>query len=343
VPPPLEPDGGDEPSLREYADVLVASRGLIASIVAVTTALGGAYALLATPIYRSDVLVQVEDQKAGQGLLGDLSAAFGDSTPAEAEIEILRSRAIIGDAVDELKLDLVVRPRRFPFLGGFLARRHDPADGIAGAFLRLSSYGWGGERLRLDRLDLPERLYGEPLVLVAGEGGRYVLRDPDGATLLEGEAGKAAAANGAGAFVAELSARPGTEFQVARLRRDAAIADLQEGLRISEKGKKTGILQLALEGDDPARTAAILDALSRAYVRRNVERKSAEAGKTLEFLEGQLPELRGNLDAAETQYETTARTRAAWTCRSRRRPPSRARSRSRRRSRRSRSSMRPSG
>jgi tyrosine-protein kinase Etk/Wzc len=301
--PPPEP-GDDEPSLREYLDVLVGARKLIVAAVVAAAALGGAYALLATPVYRSDALVQVEDHKAGTGLLGDLTAAFGDSTPAEAEIEILRSRAIVGDAVDGLRLDLVARPRRFPLLGGFLARRHDAEGGVAAAFLGLSSFGWGGEQLKLDRLDLPDRLYGKPLTLVAGDGGRYTLRDPDGQTVLEGEVGKAAAGNGAGAFVAELVARPGTEFRVARLRRDTAISDLQEQLRISEKGKKTGILQLALEGDDPARVAAILDSLSRAYVRRNVERKSAEAEKTLAFLEAQLPELRGNLDAAETEYES---------------------------------------
>ena len=131
-------------------------------------------------------------------------------------------------------------------------------------------------------------------MLVAGEGGRYVLRDPDGATLLEGEVGQGRRRERRRRVRRRARrARPGTQFQVARLRRDAAIAELQEDLRISEKGKKTGILQLALEGDDPARIAAILDALSRAYVRRNVERKSAEAEKTLEFLEAQLPELRG--------------------------------------------------
>ena len=154
--PPPDP-GEDEPSLREYLDVLVGGRRLIAAVVVAAAVLGGAYALLATPIYRSDVLVQVEDQKAGTGLLGDLTAAFGDSTPAEAEIEILRSRAIVGDAVDELKLDLVARPSRFPVLGGFLARHHDPVEGVAGAFLGLSSFGWGGERIKIDRLDVPEQ------------------------------------------------------------------------------------------------------------------------------------------------------------------------------------------
>ncbi len=175
--PPPEP-GDDEPSLREDLDVLVGARGLIAAAVVAAGAIGLAYALLATPVYRSDALVQVEDQKAGHGLLGDLSAAFGDSTPAEAEI--LRSRAVVGDVVDELKLDLVAQPRRFPLLGGFLARRHDPADGVAGA------------------------------------------------------------------FIVELSARPGTEFQVARLRRDAAIAGIQDLAHLGEAGKRVAVVEADL-------------------------------------------------------------------------------------------------
>ena len=69
--------------------------------------------------------------------------------------------------------------------------------------------------------------------------------------------------------------------------------DLQTDLRISEKGKKTGILTIALEGKDPNKISAILDAVSRTYLRQNVERKSAEAAKTLEFLEEQLPLLKG--------------------------------------------------
>jgi len=46
--------------------------------------------VLATPIYRSDSLVEVEDKKAAKGLLGDFSSLLGETSFADTEIEILR-------------------------------------------------------------------------------------------------------------------------------------------------------------------------------------------------------------------------------------------------------------
>lgn len=303
-PPPLDPrldDGDDEVSLAEYLDVLVRGRWIIAACAALALVLGVAYALLATPVFRADALVQVEDKKAGLAGLSDLSSMFGEASPAETEIEILRSRSVVGAVVDELGLEVEAEPRRFPLLGGAVARRYT-GEGPRAAPPGLGAFGWGGERISVGRLEVSPALEKEPLTLVAREGGGFALRGPDG-PLLEGAVGKATAGGGVTVFVAELVARPGTEFRLVHRPRQAVISELQEDLRVSEKGKKTGVLQLALEGEDPARTAAILDALSRAYLRQNVDRKNAEAAKTLEFLDGQLPELRANLDKAERELE----------------------------------------
>jgi tyrosine-protein kinase Etk/Wzc len=299
-------DGGgdDGVSLAEYVDVLVEGRWLIGAIAAVAVVLGAGYAFVATPIYRSDVLVQVEQKKGGMGGLDDLSGLFGESSPAETEIEILRSRSLVGQVVDELKLDVVAEPRRFPLFGKALAKRHAEEE-PAGAFLGFGSFGWGGERISVQRLELSPRWEDseDPFVLVAGAEGAYTVRAGD-QELVAGRVGKAAEGNGVALFVSELRARPGTEFAIAKLSRDEVVAEFQRDLRIAEKGKKTGVLQLALEGPDRARIAAVLDSLSQAYLRQNVERKSAEAEKTLAFLETQLPELKGKLDAAEAELET---------------------------------------
>jgi tyrosine-protein kinase Etk/Wzc len=300
--PPAEPPG-DEVSLAEYLDVLVTGRWILAAAVGLAFAIGGAYAFLATPVYRSDALVQVEDPKATKGFLGDLSDAFGESSPAETEIEILRSRSIVGAVVDELNLVTEAEPRRFPLVGDAVARRNGGRE-VAGAPVGLRAYGWGGEVIRVDRLEVRDDLEGERLTLVAGDGARFAVLDPDGGRLLEGEVGVPAAGGGVQLFVSELRARPGLEFGLVRKDRDATVAGLQGALRIAEKGKKTGMLRLALDGEEPARVAATLDALAHAYVRQNVERRSAEARKTLEFLEAQLPILRGRLEAAEAELES---------------------------------------
>ena len=55
------------------------------------------YVLLAVPRYRADILVQVEDKTPGAGgTLDDLSLMMGGKTPAETEIEIIRSRYLVG-------------------------------------------------------------------------------------------------------------------------------------------------------------------------------------------------------------------------------------------------------
>ncbi len=300
---PVEPPQGDdaEPSLREYVDAVIEGRWIVAGAAALALAAGAAAAFLETPVYRSDALVQVEDRKGDGNFLADLSGAFGDASPAETEIEVLRSRAMLGAVARELRLDVVATPRRFPVLGAALARRHG-GDAVADAFLG-RAWGWGGERIRVDRLDVPAPLVGAHLTLVSGEAGRYDLLGPDGVRLAAGEVGRAASGGGVELFVSELRARPGLEFTLVRRRHDEVVAALQQGVRVAEKGKKTGILQLTLEGPSPQGVAAILDALANAYVRQNVERRSAEAEKTLGFLQTQLPALRGNLDAAEVELE----------------------------------------
>jgi tyrosine-protein kinase Etk/Wzc len=303
LPLPAYEADADEVSLREYLDVLVGGRWIVALATAVAVALGGTYAFLAAPVYRSDALVQVEDKKSMGGLLGDLSSMMGEASPAETEIEILKSRALVGAAVRELRLDVRASPRRFPVVGGAIARRQ-ASDHVAGALFGFRRYGWGGERISVDRLEVPPALVGKPLTLVAGEGAGFRILDPDGDLLVAGEVGKPASGGGVEVFVSELRARPALEFVLVRRDRDEAIKDLQEDLRIAEKGKKTGILSLTLDGRDPREVAGILDALAQAYVRQNVERRSAEAEKTLEFLGSQLPSLRANLDAAERQLES---------------------------------------
>lgn len=300
-PDPRLEDGDDEVSLGEYLDVLARGRWIIAACTALVLLAGVAYALLATPVHRADALVQVEDRKGGLGGLSDLSALVGESSPAETEIEILRSRTVVGAVVDQLGLEIDAGPRYFPILGRAIARWHD-GEAPRGAVLGLGGFAWGGERITVGRLEVPPSLEKEELRLEAREGGRFALAGPDG-PLLEGEVGKAASGGGVSIFVSELVARPGTGFTVTHWPRQTVISGLQEDLRISEKGKKTGVLQVALEGEDPSRTAAILDALSSAYLRQNVERKSAEAAKTLEFLEGQLPELKTQLESSERELE----------------------------------------
>jgi tyrosine-protein kinase Etk/Wzc len=294
-PPPVEE--GDGGSLHEYIGTLLASRGLVLSIALSAVVLGLLYAKLATPIYRSDTLIQVEEKKKGIAGLEDIAGVFPTESAADTEIEILRSRSLLSEVVEKLGLDVVAVPRRFPIVGAAIARGHRGSD-VVSAPLGLSRFAWGGERITADRLEVPPVMDNEKLILVAGEGGRYALLGPDGERLFEGEVGKSGTGPVA-VFVSELRARAGTQFVLVKRPKQEVIEKLQKDLVISEKGRKTGIIRVELFGRDVARVVRTLDALAGAYVRQNVDRRSEEAEKTLRFISSQLPELKARLDKAE--------------------------------------------
>jgi tyrosine-protein kinase Etk/Wzc len=288
-------------TLVQLAWTVFERRWTVVAITSAFIAAAAAYLFVASPTYRSSVLVQIAGGKKALPGLEDVSAAFEDSSPADAEIRIMQSRTAAESVVDQLGLDIQAHPRRLPIVGAAIARRHRGAQPAPAPF-GLVRYGWGGERIRVDRLSVPGELVGRPLVLTAlGDGGYQV--SEGGTVLLRGRVGAVARGDSPAGptemLVGELVARPGTELWVTKLSREDVVAELQQALRIEEKVAKTGVVEVTLEGPEPARVAVILRALSQLYVRQSLERRSADAAKMLEFLNGQLPMLKGRMERAE--------------------------------------------
>lgn len=268
-------------------------------------AFGGiAYALLTTPVYQANAVIQIEEKSQGIGsLLGDAAGGdmFATASAAATEIELLKSRKVIGQAVDNLKLDIVAEPKLFPVIGSFFYRRFSP-DGeqtVADAFMGFDSYAWGGERIDIFQLEVPSSREGKLLLLRAGDNGAYTLHNEDGDALVSGVVGEPLVDQGFRVQVAEMTARPGTDFLVTKRNELSTILSYQREVNVSEKGRDSGILSLSLESPKPRHAVSTLDEIARLYVRQNVERKSAEAQQSLDFLEQQLPEVRMQLEKAE--------------------------------------------
>jgi tyrosine-protein kinase Etk/Wzc len=287
---PLVPAAlGGESSVRDLVRTLYEQRWLIAGVALAILGLSVVYLLWARPVYESRVVVQVEDTSRTLAGLEDISAILSEKRPADTEIAIMRSQVILGTVVSQLGLDVEATPEQ-SFLDRVLHR--DP-----------------GARVQLRELVVPDALLERPLVLTAAGEGRYELATAEGEKLLEGELGRRAATDASEAegaleiVVSELEALPGTRFAVRRRDRGEVIEALRESLEISEATKGTGIIEVTLRGEDPHRVAAILNAFASAYLRQNVERKSAEAEHTLEFLDAQLPVLKRSVERAEAALE----------------------------------------
>ena len=302
--PLAEMQDDDEIDLLGLLDVLLDARWLIAGITALVLVLGGAYAFLSSPIYEANSLIQVEDSKPGAaGALGDAASLFDIKSPATAEMEILRSRLVVGKSVDDLQLYVTATPKYLPLVGRWLGRHATELSNPG--FMGMGGYVSGTEAIRLGLLEVPAALEGKPLLLVATEGG-FKLRGPEDELLVQGKTGTPASFGSDQSqgriLVTELKAKPGAYFIVSRSSRLGVIEQLQKSLAISEQGKQSGVISVTLQGNDPQKIARTLNAVGTNYVRQNVERKSAEAEKSLDFLGGFLPQLKKQLEESEVRF-----------------------------------------
>ncbi|OVZ59912.1 tyrosine protein kinase [Pigmentiphaga sp. NML030171] len=295
----------DHAILAHYLDIILENKWVISIVTALFLAAGIAYAYLTKPIYQSDLLIQVEDGQVGvRGLLGETADALTGKTAASAELEILRSRLVVAEAVDNLKLTILARPKYFPIFGEWWASKKTDLStpGIFG----YGGYVWGSEQIAVDELEVPVALQGKIIELTAAGAGEYSLVSEGFNGEVKGRVGqRETLETNVGPItiiVSRLDAKAGAKFEIASFSRLLTIRELQASLDISEKGKQSGVIGATLEGTDPVRTAQILSEIGKQYITQNVERRSAEAEKSLEFLDKQLPTLKKEVEQAEERY-----------------------------------------
>lgn len=283
--------GTDEVDIGKLFGILIDNRWLIIITTFIFAVVGISYALLATPIYKADALIQIEEKSTGMPALGgDMADMFGGGeSSATTETEIIKSRMVLGETVDKLNLTTVVSPEYLPIIGKGLARLMGEQH-----FIHVSRFMVADGREQ----------GGYQIVVTNAEQGEYQLNDSDGRKVLIGKMGELAQANGYQLFVTDLQAVKGAEFALSKISRLDAIQNLQSNLAVAEQGKQTGILQLSMTGENRADIKAIVDDISKNYFLQNVERNSAEAENSLVFLKQHLPEIKTQLTVAEDKLNT---------------------------------------
>jgi tyrosine-protein kinase Etk/Wzc len=273
---------------------------LIGTLAVFFAMAGLVYATLTTPIYQADALVQVE-KKSGTISGADMSQLLGakESSDTSTEIEILRSRLILGQVVDQTDLDIEIQPHSLPVVGDWLRRKGISRPG----FWEGRPSVWGGESLTVSELVTGHESGTQSFVLQSLGNGQYQLFDTQGAELAQGSVGQKLIVEEPWVelVVAELKAPAGAKFTIIKKSRLAAINNLKNRLEVLAQGKDTGILRLVLEGPDRQELVRSLNATNQVFLTQNIARQAAEAEKSLAFLEEQAPQVRAELNAAENR------------------------------------------
>ena len=272
----------DEIDLRRLVGVLLDAKWLIIGITFIFMLGGVAYALLATPIYKADALLQVEKKSSGMpALSGEMADMFSQESEADTEIQIMTSRMVIGAVVDQLDLTTVSQPDYMPIVGEFLARRSE-----------------GNDELTIDTFKVPQYALGKTTQLTLLDENRYELTFDD-EVVLKGKIGELAEQGDWQLDITRAQASNTQSFELTKLSRLQAINNWKSRLAVGEKGRKTGILTASITYHDGEQATQVLDAITNEYMLQNIRRNAAEAQKSLDFVQEQLPELKAELTAAE--------------------------------------------
>lgn len=296
----------DDITVGDVIGFFVGGKWIIAISLLAGLLVAAAYNIIATPVYSTDALVQLEAKNGSMmsEAMTEIAAVSGISdTPIPAEVEIIKSRTITNKTVEALGLNVLVQPLYFPLVGEAIARRRvnnqRPADPMFG----LRKYAWGGERVVMGSVQVPPALIDVPMKMVAGNNGTYSLFGRGDSKILDGKVGEPAQGDhrlgDIEIFVRELVARPGTEFMLIKLGARAASSMITNSLVVAEKVSGSRVIGLQYQNSDPSKVSVILNELITTYQRQNVERRSAEAQQTLEFLQGQLPKVKQKVEQAE--------------------------------------------
>lgn len=299
---------------------------------ATCTALAAAGALVGA-LY-GGALPSVYEADARVRMLGAGAAPWHDSAGGTGAFEprLLTSRALLAPVVRAQGLDIEAAPLTMPWLAAawsWLARPGADDGLLPAPWLAPARYGWGGERIVIERFDVPEAMLNQPFVIEVGDAGHFRLLGPDGAGLLHGRTGATAgtspAAPGGGVSlrVGRFTARPGTRFTLVRRDAASAVAALAGTLTVGAERRdmapgsaaassdSSGVpgdeLRIAWRDADPRRASAVVNAVADAFVAAHARQHNEQASRTLAFVESELPRVRADLEQAE---QALARHRA---------------------------------
>jgi tyrosine-protein kinase Etk/Wzc len=303
----------NEIELASYLDVLWESRWLIAAIALIVTLLGATYAFMATPVYQANMLIHVEEegQKESKNIVGDLSSMFDVKTSALAEMELLHSRLVVSRAIDNLRLYINAGPRYFPVLGSWIAEKNRQLStpGLFG----YGGYVWGPEKINVAIFNVPEPLLNREFVVIAEDKGEYRLVQQEQGIDLKARVGETAIfelpKGSIEVRIDQLDGKPGAQFLMSRSSRLATIENIQNTMKVEELGgKQSGVIGVMLQGRDPRLINSVLTEIGKEYVKQNGARKTEEAEKSLAYLNRQLPEIKSQLEQAESKYNAFRNT-----------------------------------
>ena len=262
--------------------------------------IGILYSRYVNPTFRSDALIQIEQNSQGISALGtNISDLISpDISKAQTEAELIRSRMILEPVVNSLHLRIKL------------------ADPTIDIFDKIKKNGTNTQRNTLDdvsletengqvsvkQFDVSQAYLNQPFTLVRTNTGFVLSNGFDDFKGQFNQLNKFKGANGQLHIVVTDLPFNSHPTVITKQSLQATTDALNSSLVVTEKGQQTGIIQLSMTGENPEQVTLILRKIILSYVNQNQSRGSEETTKTIKFMETQIPTLKKKLEDSEKKF-----------------------------------------
>ncbi|MDC5356078.1 polysaccharide biosynthesis tyrosine autokinase [Acinetobacter baumannii] len=292
----------DTIDLKELFFSLIAQWKLIALCVILSVVCALLYLRVTPDTYSVDALVQVEDSKgASAALLGDLSQMIEQKSPAQAEIEILKSRLVLGSVIKDLHLNVQVSSTENTLTHRLLSDTDYKTEYTTKSVI----FKDGLKSFDIRQFEIPAYYLDKNLLLDFDKQSFHLTDPKTNKVILNAPLNQINHITGPhGLWKVSIFTKDylDTTYNIIKLSLPAAVDAISSNYGVAERGKLTGVLGLNYQGQDKEHITKVLNAILATYSAQNIERRSAESAQTLKFLDEQLPDLKKQLDDAERQF-----------------------------------------
>ena len=262
--------------------------------------IGILYSRYVNPTYRSDALIQIEENSKGVAALGaDISELIGSqASKAEAEAELIRSRMILEPVVNLLHLRIRLSDPNISAIDRIKSNSTDTQiNKPEGVSLKTED-----GKVEVSQFNVSQDYLNQPFTLMRSATG-FVLSN--GFDDFKGQIGKAHQFRGTdGQIQITVNDLPADGYPINITKQSLQITteQINSALSVVEKGKQTGIIQLSMTGANQQQTSLILKQIVLSYIDQNQSRGSEETTKTISFMETQIPTLKKKLEDSEAIF-----------------------------------------
>lgn len=295
----------DTIDLKELFFSLIAEWKVITLCILLSIVSAIIYLRTTENVYQTDALVQIKSNTSSPlaGLSSDMAvmaslAGLGGmgSSSTQSEIELLKSRAILGQAIKDLNLDIQIQPKENFFQKIVSDNNYIKTYTTQDILLKKE-----GQRLVITQFQVP-KFYENKALLLTFEDNKYTIHDYKTEQLLkEGELNRVLR-DGPWNISVSGNINSGQQFILQKNSLPVAMSNILKNFDAQEKGKGTGILELTYQGENPVNIPNLLNTVLNIYKQQDINRSVTDKDQQVAFLEKQLPELKEDLNNSERQF-----------------------------------------